>query len=261
MVKLTLDQVIRELMISSGDTTENKYARYLQCGINGLREFNFDISQGSTGSPTCAYLTVNDNQTVDLPNDYVNYIKIAVIDGNGQIHSLGLNESMAFNNAVDSCGNPIAAIPNTVTNTPSSAYFFLANTDGYADNFRNGEMTGRFFGIGGGTNPYGYYKVNTSTNQIQLGCTNTGTIFLEYLSDLTLVDGEYLVHPYSVAALKRFIRYEIIEMNDRISDATKERARIEKYNEMAKSKARFNSFNVTEWTAAFRSGNLAAPKF
>lgn len=261
MVKFSLDQVIRELMIELGESSENKYARYLQHGISGLREFNFDLSANNGGSPTCVYLNVNDNQTADLPKDYINYVKIATIDCHGNIHSLGLNNSMAFNNAVDSCGNPIAVVPVSNSSSNDNAFFTGGSWDGYADNFRNGELVGRLFGIGGGSNPFGYYRINTSTGQIQLGSVTTELIFLEYLSDLSLVDGEYFVHPYCVETLKSYIYWKINLRNPRQSGNVKGEARQEYFNEYFRSKARFYSMNEREWLDTFRKINTAATKF
>ncbi len=261
MVTFSLDQVVRELMIESGEANENKYARYLQHGISGLREFNFDLDANNNGSPTCVYLPINDNLTVDLPADYINYVRIATIDANGQIHSLGLNNNMAFNNAVDSCGDPIAAPTPSTTNGNQAASFVGGTWDGYADNWRNGEMLGRMYGIGGGASAVGYFRIDRAKGQIQLGGINQTSLFLEYLSDLSLVDGEYFVHPYAVECLKAYIFWKTNLRNTRQSGNVKAEARQEYFNEYFRAKARFNSMTTTDWLNSFRGQNKAAPKF
>ncbi len=262
MVTFSLDQVVRELMIEAGHSNENQYARYLQHGISGLREFNFDLDANNNGSPTCVYLPINDNLTVDLPADYINYVRIATIDANGQIHSLGLNNNMAFNNAVNACGDPIGApTPSTTSGNQADAFLFGGTWDGYADNWRNGELMGRMFGIGGGTNASGYYRIDRAKGQIQLGAIHQTTLFLEYLSDLSLIDGEYFVHPYAVEALKCYIYWKTNLRNARQSGNVKQEARQEYFNEFFRAKARFNSMTTQEWIDGFRGQNKAAPKF
>lgn len=277
MVKFNLDSVIRELMLEMGENNENKYARMLQHGISGLREFNFDLAQGSNGVPTSVILPVNDNLTVNLPADYINYVRIGILDNLGNLLQLGLNNDMRHAGATNACGNPVNYKQSTVPNVNTITYPALEEGggslgqgtlvsafltwDGYADNFRNGELTGRFFGIGGGTNPYGYYRIDMEKGQILLGSVGACEIFLEYLSDLQLINGEYFVHPYMVEALKCYIYWKMNSRNERKSGLVKQESRHEYYNELDRAKARFNQHSVTEWMSAFRFSNKASPRF
>lgn len=264
MVRMSLDNLIREFMVEVGDGNENKYARYLQHAISGLREFNFDL-QSNTNAVSAVILPVSNLLTCDLPRDYINYIRIGILDQLGNFHGLGLNRDMRMATPVDNCGNP--TIPTTVTQSAADQVagnafgLGLFNWDGPADNIRNGELTGRFFGIGGGTNPYGYYRINLKTNKIELGGVIQGTIFLEYLADLDLIDGEFFVHPYCVEALKCYIYWKMNLRNDRKSGVEKQTSRQEYFNEFARAKARFNAFRMDELMDAFRWVNKAAPRF
>lgn len=252
-------------MIATGQTTENKYAKTLQHGINGLREFNFDVHPDG-GGPGTAYLTVNANLTVDLPKNYINYVRLGILDVNGNFSALGYNGDIRYSAPVDNCGNPILpVVPSSfqIEQNGISPIFLgaLWNWDGIADNFKSGELIGRFFGLGGGNNPNGYYRVNEKTWQIELAGVAAPSIYLEYIADLSAIDGEFNVHPYLVSALKRFIRYEEIEMNDRISDGVKERARQEKYNEYFRAKNRFNAVRIDEFQSFFRKENKSSVRF
>lgn len=269
MVTYTLNIVIKEMLVELGETNENKYARLLQHGISGLREFNFDLANGFEGVPTSVVLPVNSNQSVDLPADYINYVRIGVLDNNGNLLVLGLNNDMRRGGPVDLCGNPtntlqVQTTSSTTNNSnPDLAVLngVLLSWDGYADNFRNGELTGRFFGIGGGTNPNGYYRVDMKSGQILLGGVKASNVFLEYLSDLQAVDGEYLVHPYVVEALKCYIYWKMASRNERKTGMVKQESRQEYFNEFARAKARFNAHTVEEWYAAFRFSNKMSPRF
>ena len=99
---VTLDSIVKEYIIESGGATEHNYARLLQLAIKGLREIHIDVS----GDPKAVYLTVSDNDTVNLPDDYINYLKIAVCDSEtGNVHSLGWNKQMCLPRSYDDCGN------------------------------------------------------------------------------------------------------------------------------------------------------------
>ena len=76
---MTADQLVRGFIIETGGGTEHKYARYLQYLISGLREWNLDAS----GIPKLVLLTVNDNKTVDLPDDYIAFICLAICGDDG----------------------------------------------------------------------------------------------------------------------------------------------------------------------------------
>jgi len=62
----TLSNIVNELLIEVGEGSANKFARLYQLGTACLREQNMDLS----GIPKVVNLTVNDNDTADLPSDY-----------------------------------------------------------------------------------------------------------------------------------------------------------------------------------------------
>lgn len=133
--------------------------------------------------------------------------------------------------------------------------------DGYSDNFRNGEILGRFFGIGGGNSPAGYFKINNKLGVIQIQNRCGNSIILEYLADITLSDGEINIHPFLVDAIKRYIAWAKIVDNLSISESAKE-SRKRDWN-LARRLAikRFNSATQKEWLDMLRRYNMAAPRF
>ena len=99
---MELEKVVREFLIESG-RTEHRFVQALQFGISCLRELNYDV----TGSPSIKILTVNDNDTVDLPNDYLNYIRLGFTDGRGEFRELGRNKDIALNRNLNDCGQEV----------------------------------------------------------------------------------------------------------------------------------------------------------
>ena len=163
---VTLDSIVKEYIIESGGATEHNYARLLQLAIKGLREIHIDVS----GDPKAVYLTVSDNDTVNLPDDYINYLKIAVCDSEtGNVHSLGWNKQMCLPRSYDDCGNISRPENNVnqqgVSDGTSIGGVWLGYDGGFS---RNGEVVGGIFGIGGGANRNGYYRLDEANKMIVL---------------------------------------------------------------------------------------------
>ena len=149
-------------MAEEGHGQVNRFARYYQFGVSFLRRTNFNTS----GYPKVKELTINPNDTADLPCDYVRYTRIALcIDG--QLICLGLDESMCLNRNYNACGVPVSHYDNN--NNSLSALTGAAFTGNalIADNFVNGEFVGRMFGIGADNNSLGYYRIDPQHRQIQ----------------------------------------------------------------------------------------------
>lgn len=254
-----IKQVVQEFLVESlGDTNFNRFARFLQIALSGLREQNFDVS----GVPTTALLNVQDNDTIILPSNYVNYIRIAVCN-NGNISDLGLNGNMCLNRTADSCGDLIHTTASNGTTSTNNFNFTIGEGmwEAYADNYRNGEATGRFFGIGGGGNSNGYYRIDKQMGVIQLGQISATQIVLEYLADISQIDGQYSVHPFLVETIKGWMWWKYIQRNSSRNANEKQMAERDYHLARRLSRARFSQATISEWTATFRLANKQAPKF
>ena len=217
----------------------------------------------ASGAITTVELPVTSLQTVNLPNDYIQYTKIGVCDGRGNIIELGLNSNMCLDRSVDDCGNPIAPGVSR-TSSSNSGYYPASLTvawEGFSDNFRNGEFMGRFFGIGGGNNAYGYYRIDRANGVIQLGDTKAYTIVLEYIADLEQINGEFIVHPFVVNSLKEWMYWRSIAKNRSVGLGEKQLAEKSYRTAYINMTRRFNTSTIGEWYAALRKGNTAAPRF
>lgn len=262
---MKLNDVIKEFLIEAGHSNENQYARFLQLGISCLRELNMDFA----GTPTIAVLDVQDTDTVNLPSDYINYMRIGAVDNCGNIVSLGLNPNISLQQKYNDCGVPIAnttSCGNGVAGSFSQASMNVLGSLGVngweqaADSWRNGELLGRMFGIGGGLNPNGYYRIDKKNNVIVLQGVRCEQIIIEYLSDLSLVNGNFIVDPFLVETVKCYIAWKSNSRNLRVGLGEKEQLRKEYFNEYHRSVIRYNSHSFDEWLQYFRMGVKMAPK-
>lgn len=202
---LTLDKLVREYLIEIGEQTLHKKMRYIQYGINGLREFNFD----TTGVPKPVVLPVNTNDTVDLPNDYIDYIRIAVCGIDGQLQEFAENRDICFPRDKDACGN---ILPDDNSGGTVVIDFFEGGQ------FRNNEFVGRRFGQGGGSPGPGAYRINERDGYISLQGFSGDQIILEYMADIEKNDaGNFTVHPFVVQAIKSWMSWQAEERKPRPS--------------------------------------------
>jgi hypothetical protein len=104
---MTLDQLVREYLRTKGDVGLNRYELFYIHGVNALRELAIDF----VSTPKSVSLPINDNDTVDLPCDYVNYISVSAIGFDGFLHGLGKNTAINITQYYDKCGKQVRKIP------------------------------------------------------------------------------------------------------------------------------------------------------
>lgn len=252
---MTLDEVVREYLLEN-ELTEHKYLKVLQFGIVATRELYYDV----TGVPVIKILTVNEDDTVDLPSDYLNYIKIGFTDNYGHFQSLGENRNISLNRTIDDCGQPGSRYDEA---DPSDASIYGANSasDYVAAHYRNGENVGRFYGAGGGNNVNGGFKIDKDYAQIQLeGYRGGDTIILEYLADPAKTSSTMEVIPFAVETVKAYIDWKMALTHPRNKVDAPYKAQIYKTSNK-KLRARLKSKSVQDILQSFRKGNKQSPKF
>jgi hypothetical protein len=82
---VTVDEVVRSLLIQEGQNTQANYLRYLDIAHRGMKELTFDV----LGSVQVTLLTVSSALRADLPEDYVDFTFLGVIDSYGRLQPIG----------------------------------------------------------------------------------------------------------------------------------------------------------------------------
>lgn len=245
-----LQDIVSEWLVENGKN-ESQRARLYTIALSGLRELHLDVN----GIVKIVELCINENDTVDLPTDFIRYSKIAVAGNDGRIYTLGRDNSI---NLSPSCGdqgrtftnsNPIDAF----TGYPFSGYFYGVNG-----------FTGGVFGLGGGTNNYGYYRYKRETNQLWLtnlslpsGCT----IVLEYISDINSDGDDFIVHPYIIQTIKDWISWKYVAGDRNTNLGEKQLRQKNFYNSLRIAKNRYASCTPEEWAIELRKTNTASVRF
>jgi hypothetical protein len=117
-----------------------------------------------------ANLNVSATNTVTLPADYVDLLKIGIVGEDGLVYVFGenKNKNLLANNAGD--------LPD----------YLLGYSDFIYRNFVNSTTDGRLYGYGGG-HYSGEYRINLGENRIELTLgTGTDTVYIEYIADEAL---------------------------------------------------------------------------
>ena len=277
---VTLNELIGDYKITmdSDDYAANvSDAAIRNFALRGIREFGFDV----TSRIKSLKLSIDSsNNTVSLPDDYVDLIKIGVIDGDGIIRTLGENKHLNYSRKyeVDASGvatsetsdseeGPLNIEANEILDrqddkTPTSGSDGdSGDLDYYVfENYLYQGGLGWLYGVGGGAR-VGDYRINLDQNRIEID-TNSGTseVVIEYIADEARSTNP-VIHVYAEEALRSYIYYKICERKSTVPANEKARARSEYYNERRKANSRLSNFSKTEALRTIRKNFKLAPKY
>lgn len=158
-----IEEVVNDFQLMIDDTSYDKEAQIYQLrllALQGLRELTFDVEQSVK---TTTMVVDSTTLQVTIPADYVKFLRIGYKGDDGEFHSFGTNPNLSLDSSV-------SAQVNDDLYDENNPYF---HTD-----------IGKRFGIGGGVNSLGYYRINRSDNTINFSSGVAGkTVFMEYISD------------------------------------------------------------------------------
>jgi hypothetical protein len=272
-VKVKLSQIIRDFIITlDGDdyASNASDSAIRNFALRGIREIGFDLSKKIKSLK----LTVASNDTVALPDDFVDLLKVGIVDSDGIIRVFGNNKNINYSHAIASSGSnansnqgPLNIEDNLILNriesktATSGSGNSTPDAGSYVfDNYMFQGGSGQLYGVGGG-HLAGQYRLNLDQNRIEIEA-NSGysEIVLEYVADeARSTDPE--VHVYAEEALRAYMYYKIIERKSTVPANEKQRARAEYYNERRKANSRLSNFTKEEALKTIRKNFIQAPKY
>lgn len=286
--KVKLSQIVRDFIITSdGDDYANNVSdsTIRNFALRGIREIGFDLGKKIKSLK----LTINSsNNTIALPDDFVDMSKLGVVGSDGVLYVFGQNKNLnmsrrlqtAADTSLDDEGKngtsltdvfnagPMNILANQVadrvddkTATASLGSADAGNIDYYVfDNYLYEGGVGRLYGAGGG-HLAGEYRINLDQNRIEIDTDNSYTeVVMEYIADEAR-SSDPEVHVYAEEALRSYIYYKIIERKSSVPMGEKQRARAEYYNERRKANARLSGFTKEEALKTIRKNFKQAPKY
>ncbi len=268
-----LNQIINDFIITLADDDYAGNASDVQVrthALRGIREMGFDTSKKIRSLA----LTINSiNNTVELPDDFVDWSKVGVVGSDGLVYVLGENKNINYSQAyadvygvkaptsstaADSDGDGVFDRIEDKTSTGGGNTSSGFNSSVFRDYYYGNQNA--IYGAGGGRYR-GEFRVNLDQNRIEISpISNVSEVVIEYVADEARSKNPS-VHVYLEEALTSYMYYRIIERKASVPANEKARARTEYYNELRKANARMKSFTKEEALKTIRKNYKQSPKF
>ena len=197
------------------------------------------------------YLRMSDAKTVDLPCDYVDYLKIG-IPINGHIRVLTKNDRMLLPRKF--------ADGEDVGNTDAGSIDYTSAPIYFIDHFRNGQFVGGLYGMPGAVDE-AYYRIDRENRQIIFtGSIPRGEVVLEYVSSGIDLGGTTVIPREAVPALRAFALWQIIENDSKVGGGEKERKKAQYEEQVEALRAFQNTFTADEYRRHVYRHSRQSPK-
>jgi len=270
--RVPVSQVIDDFIITQGEddfvSGASDYA-IRSFALRGIREMGFDMLKRVRSIKRTVDRTTN---TVPLPDDFVDLIKIGLVGSDGLVYIFAENKNINMSQAYVSENNVVSADDasyleqrkedKTATNGISSVSGDPIDEgfDSYIfRNFLYGNYEGGLYGVGGGHHS-GEYRINYDQNRIEID-TSTGAdeVVIEYIADEARSENP-TIHVYAEEALRQYIYYKLIERKSSVPAPEKARARAEYFNELRRANSRLSNFTKQEALNVIRRNFRQSPK-
>jgi len=219
-------------------------------GVNELDStMNFNLKS--------LYISVEDDGTVQLPDDYLDYAAIYVLGPQNTLVPLARNDkiNVSVDPILDQDGNPILdekgePIYGTTPKTKGVGDFPLLYDSEFGQDiiYATRLYNSAVYGAGGGKNQYGYYKLDIMNNAIQLDLRDdVDFIVLDYISESVDAKYDILIPAIFRDMITAWVNWRAIQFKKNIPDASKERAKRDYFRERRLSRRKKNRFRLEEW--------------
>ena len=262
---VTLSQVISNFkVLNEGDNycagTSDSVIRAL--ALRGIREMGFDMMKRVRSLKLPVNTALN---TVDLPDDFVDIVKIGYVGQDGLVYVFGENKNVNYSQSyvdgmIDSDGDGVYGREDDKGDVSPIGSILSGQESFLFRNYLYENTFGALYGLGGG-HYSGEYRMNLDQNRIELYPSGTyGEVVIEYIADEARSSNPS-VHIYLEPALNSYIYYKIIERKSNVNMNEKMRARQEYYNERRLANSRLKSFSKEEALKTIRKNFKQSPKY
>ena len=270
--KITMDE--DDYASSASDYAIRNFA------LRGIREFGFDVQPRVRSIKRSVHAS---NNTITLPDDFVDIVKLGVVDNNGVVRAFAENKNINISQALvdpsstsessdvggdnfTNTGNRRVLSENNINDREDDQTSTISDgnnddLDWYVfENYLYQGGLGRLYGLGGGK-LRGNYRINYDQNRIEIDSEAGVTeVVLEYISDAAR-SSDPVVHVYAEEALRAYVYYKIVERKSSVPAGEKQRARAEYYNERRKARIRLSNFSKEQALNTIRKNFKLAPKY
>jgi hypothetical protein len=244
-----INYIVYSIMLELEDMSTHRKGKLTQLAIKG---FIRELRMSALPSVKAVYLNTNEINCIDFPKDYLYYTKIGVNIGN-KIWTLTRNDNLVLTRKEDECGMEYRDVAAGNCSC-STGYPFVPFWNGATWN-------GGLYGVGGGINSEGYYRIDFDKQRIQFDNRVPQTqILLEYVSSGVEPDGNMLVPEEAVNCLIAYVHWQNIMHNRRIGRGEKQDAKKNWEDEYQKMVEVINPFRLDEYLDQKYEAGKQSPK-
>lgn len=205
----TITYVVMSVLNRLKDYSMRHYSFLEQVILEGYSDLNL----WHLDNIEVVYLRMSDAKTIDLPSDFVDWLKIG-IPMSGKLRVLTNHKQILFPRQFAD-GAPVGN-----TDDVSGATYFN-------DHFRDGQFVGGLYGMPGGADQ-AFYRIDKETRTIIFsGSIPRAEIVLEYISTGIKLQGTTVIPREAVSALRAWALWQIIEDDPKVSPTQKERKKMQ----------------------------------
>lgn len=229
----------------------------------GLQELSFDTFKCTKSHE----IEIPATLTMTLPQDYVNYVKLAKVDSNGihqvlyptrytsdptaplQTGAIG-NENFIDG---DGDGNIDLQASSNSWDSYSDATVDSIPDDGH-DTSRYDDLVGQRYGVDPElAQSNGSFYINDLKGRIHFSSNLSGqTVILKYISDSLGTDAEMQVHKFAEEAMYKYIAHAILATKAEVPEYLVARFKKEAYASKRQAKLRLSNIKLEEITQILR---------
>lgn len=221
--------------IDEARLTSKEFRRLWVLAFRGLQEIGIDVSW----TPKIELLEVNSNKTVDLPPDYLDWVRVGIFNSVGELATLRVNEQLTTFKAtsttrLDDIASPLGADINYLQYPYWYGYW---DEQGYE----------HYFGAGSGLVQAGECRMDAKNNVIILDPQFAyNQVALEYISS-PIMDDDYTIDMKAQEALVSYLRWKDIQSmpaTTRANVSEKTMREREYYNQKRMARKRLKPFRL-----------------
>ena len=246
---VTLDSIVRSALMDLGEN-ESRYEVFRHWAIEGFRDWHFDIAS----EIKTVKLTLTDWKAVEIPIDYVDWVKIGVLNSDGRIMLFTHDDRIDIHHEDED------GYPEDVTSTETLPEPTVdSNVDELA--LWNYGDSGQLFGLVAKSNSVGYYKFNPQRREIQFAPSikSDTEIYLEYISDGIDPCEKTVVNVYAAKLIRLYIHWQRVKYAKSSNAGQIEMARRDYYTEHRVVQHRLSPVTVEDVIEASRNGYRLSP--
>lgn len=190
-------KTIVSYMVDENNESIGSFDRAWVLGFRALVDMLFDV----TAEAITVRLSVSGSKTVAFPSDYLAWVKIGILNANGEVSTLKINN--ALTTYKDTNPNRLEKLTADITDAAP----LLLGSPFYLNYYYNNTYQ-PLFGVGGGLIQYGECRVDDKNNLIILAPDfRFDSIVLEYISSPEK-NGDYQVPIIAQEAIIAFIKWK-----------------------------------------------------